>query len=238
MIKAKKNRLFQLIFGFYLKKLLRKHFFKIRLLGKENFNFADKSIPSIIFANHSNWWDGFIAFYLARNILNIDSFLMMDLQQMRKYSFFKWLGAFSVDKNSLKSAMESIEYSVQLLKNSDRVLWIYPQGTLLNNNIRPIIFQSGMIKIAEMLGSVNLIPMAMSYEYNGEQRPEIFLTIGKPELYSDKNSGTELLEQKLTEILNRQSAAITENNLGGFKTIFYGKDSRNKTVDKIYRENL
>lgn len=238
MIHSSKNKLFEGIFSLYLKRLLRKHFYKIQITGDENYAKLDKSLPTIIYANHSNWWDGFTAFYMAKEIWKIDSYLMMDIEQMRKYGFFKWLGAFSVERNSPRGAVEAIDYSVELLKNSNRFLWIFPQGELLPNDIRPLKFYNGITKISESLGKVNLLPFSMKYEFLGEQRAEVFLKIGEPDIFSSGsvNDSTNYLQEKLTRELDELREMIISGSLNNFRVIFYGKDSRNKTVDKIYHK--
>jgi chlorobactene lauroyltransferase len=238
LIESRKNRLFEAIFSLYLKRLLKKHFHKIHLSGTENFSGIDAAIPTIAYVNHSNWWDGFIAFYLAKEIWNVDSYLMMDIEQMEKYKFFRRLGVFSVDRNSPQSAMESIDYAAQLLKNSNWLLWIFPQGVLLPNDTRPLRFYTGVSAIVEKLGCVNLIPFAMKYEYMMEQRAEIFLQLGKAEKIEepvkDKKEFTSGLQNNLTMELESLRSKITANDLESFQTIFYGKDSRNKTIDKLH----
>ena len=65
MIPAKKNRIIGRLFAFYHKRLIRKHFYAIHLAGKENLETIESSLPVIMYANHSNWWDGFIAYFLT-----------------------------------------------------------------------------------------------------------------------------------------------------------------------------
>lgn len=238
LIESRKNKVFEAIFSLYLNRLQKKHFHKIHLCGAENFSGIDAAIPTIAYVNHSNWWDGFIAFYLAKEVLKVDSYLMMDIEQMQKYKFFRRLGVFSVDRNSPQNAMESIDYVAKLLKDSKRLLWIFPQGVLLPNDTRPLKFFTGVSSIVEKLGCVNLIPLAMKYEFLMEQRAEIFLQIGKPERtkepVKDKKEFTLNLQNNLTTEVDSLKSKITANDLDSFKTIFHGKDSRNKTIDKLH----
>ncbi len=237
MIKSRKNRFFETLFSFYLKRLLRNHFYKIYLYGAENYSEIDKTIPTLVYVNHSGWWDGFIAFYLADEVWKADSYLMMDLEQMKKYKFFKRLGVFSVDRNSPQSALESIDHAVELLRGANSLLWIFPQGILLPNDTRPLKFYSGVSAIAEKLGRVNLMPLAVRYEFMMEQRAEIFLQLGKPAQsagVSDKKEFILRLQNDLTCELDALKAKIADNIRDGFQTIFLGKDSRNKTIDKLH----
>ena len=234
MIKAAKNTAFESVFYIYIKRLLAKHFHKIHLKGKSNFNNAH-NLPAIFYSNHSNWWDGFIALYLARHVWGFDSYLLMDLDQMRKYKFFRRLGVFSVDRSSASSAMESVNYAAELLKYSKRVLWIFPQGKMLPADTK-LEFESGILKIAEKSGGVTLVPMALKYEFIAEQRPEIFINIGTPhvlDLSSPKNSQIQLLTSNVSNLYTDIGVSITNSTLSEFETVFTGKSSRNKSVDKF-----
>lgn len=237
MIKARKNKIFESLFSFYNTRLLKKHFFRIMISGEENFLLRSKESPAILYANHSNWWDGLVAFYLSKKLWNIDAYVMMDIEQMQKYRFFKWLGAFSVNRNSPKEAMDSVEYSVSMLHNSNRVLWIFPQGIMQPNDFRPIIFYGGISKITQKLGEVDLMPVAVRYEFLMEQRPEIFISIGKTKttgLNNDTKELTGILNNSLLGELDALKKKVINSEFGSFKIILQGRQSRNKTVDKVY----
>ena len=235
MITARKNKLIGKLFSLYHNKLLKKHFFAVHLSGIENFHEINSSYPVILYANHSNWWDGFIAYFLTNRILKTDDYLMMDIEQMKKYSFFKYIGVFSVNRTKARDAMESINYAAKLLSGTKKYLWMFPQGEMQPQEKLPVVFYSGITKITQKLPAVNLIPVSIRYEFLMEQRPEVFIQIGKPDVITnppakellihlqDKlNSGCELLKEK-----------VINNNTADFKTVFRGKNSRNKTFDKF-----
>ena len=131
MIEADKNIVFQKMFSVYVRHTLKKHFNKIHLSGEENFLNRNKSLPTIVFANHSNWWDALLPFWLSYNVFNVNAFAMMDHKQLSKYKFFRWIGVFSVDKESKIDSYRSFKYAANLLKSGTNVLWIYPQGIML-----------------------------------------------------------------------------------------------------------
>jgi hypothetical protein len=206
------------------------------LLGEENF-LSRPVAPSIIYANHSNWWDGLAAFFLSKVLWNIDAYVMMDIDQMQKYRFFKRIGAFSVNRNNPREAMESVDYSVELLKETNKVLWIFPQGIMQANDFRPIKFYNGVSKIAQKVGEVTLIPAAFRYEFLMEQRPEIFISIGQVKTFNksdDVKQLTEVLNIELIKELDSLKNKVINSELDGFKLILQGNESRNKTLDKVY----
>lgn len=233
MISAKKNKIIGSLFAFYHKRLIRKHFYAIHLAGNENLETIDTTLPVIMYANHSNWWDGFIAYFLTNSSLHKDDYLMMDIKQMEKYYFFKYIGVFSVNREVPAEAIRSINYAAELLKDSKKYLWIFPQGDMVPQERRPLKFFSGITRLAEKTGNVNIVPVCFRYEYMMEQQPEVFISIGKPELFTGKseNDHTEHLRLNLETQLDKLRDNVTSGNVGNFKTIFRGKDSRNKTFD-------
>lgn len=238
MIPAKKNKLIGKLFSIYHDRLLKKHFYEIHLLGEENYKGIDPALPTILYANHSNWWDGFISYYLTTKYFRADDYLMMDIRQMKKYRFFKYVGVFSVDRTNPREGVESINYASELIKDSARHLWIYPQGIMQPQDKRPLVFYSGISHIAEKLGRVNLLPVCFRYEFMMEQRPEVFIKIGQPDIISGsvEKELTQYLQNKFTILLDELKDKVTGGNTEGFTTIFTGISSRNKTVDRFYGE--
>jgi 1-acyl-sn-glycerol-3-phosphate acyltransferase len=232
MITAKKNSVIGSAFRLYHQRLLKKHFYKIHLRGIKNLSLINGNLSCIFYANHSNWWDGFIAYFLTHRILKEDDYLMMDIEQMRKYPFFKYIGVFSVDRSNPSSALQSIEYAASLLKNKKRSLWIFPQGEMAPQDKRPLDFFRGISKLTEKTGPLNIVPVALRYEFLMEQRPEIFISISKPVSdHSSYKALTAKLEKELTEELDKLRNDIVNGDTACFETVFCGQNSRNKTFD-------
>lgn len=237
MIKSGKNTLIGGLFNLYHKRLLKKHFYRIHLTGEENLKLIDTALPSILYANHTNWWDGFIAFQLTSNYFKADDHLMMDIEQMHKYKFFKYVGVFSVNRKDAREGVESINYAVELLKGTKKYLWIFPEGEMNVQDHEPITFYNGLARIAEKTGGVNLIPVSFRYEFIMEQRPEAFIKIGTPDVVKnieDIKAYTIHLQNKLAGDVKQLRDDVINKKFDSYKIIFEGKNSRNKTVDKLY----
>ncbi len=230
MIRANKHRIFGRIFNIYNKYLLNKFFNSIKLYGSSNFKDRNKNFPTIIFANHSNWWDGLISYFLSKEIFEIDSYVMMDIEQLQKHKFFSKLGAFSVDKSSPQAAYKSFQYSINLLKNSDKTLFIFPQGKMLPNDIRPLEFFSGLSKIITNLNNVNVFSLCLRFEYLMEQRADVFLKISPIEIKKEWNGKklTNVLSNELTKNLDELKSEIIKSNFIKFERILTGKRSIDK----------
>jgi len=68
---------------------------------------------------------------------------------MRQIKFFKYLGAFSITKNS-KQVVDSLNYAAGLLNDPANLVVIFPQGKLYSNFVDDVVFEKGVNKITEM----------------------------------------------------------------------------------------
>lgn len=180
MLEAKKSFWFERLFRVYNRNLIKRRFssFKIsNLCALENL--TKRNLPLIIYANHSSWWDGLAAFQISETV-GLDSFIMMEEKHLKRLFLFRRLGAFSVVRENPRQAVKSIEYAVNLLKTDfNKTLWIFPQGEILPNDARPIVFYNGLSRIIKKVKKCLTVPIAFRYEFTGEYKPEIFVKIGK-----------------------------------------------------------
>ncbi len=224
MLKARKSVLFENIFSVYNRNLLRRRFNSLQVSGLNFLIERDKNFPLLIYANHSSWWDGLVAFQISRET-KLDSFLMMEEKQLRKLSLFRRLGVFSVIRETPREAMKSVNYAADILrKNPNRVVWIFPQGEILPNDVRPLDFYGGLTKIIEKAGSCYAVPLAVRFEFLGNFKPDIFVKIGKPELFNSSENffpkiKKTIFEQKLTTALDTLKTEILQQNYRDYKKI-------------------
>lgn len=238
MIEARKSKTVVKLFAGMIRRMLAKHFYAHHLRGKDRLLAIDPKIPVIFYANHSAWWDGFLAFHLCHDVFKRDGVLMMDVKQLRKYRFFRWIGAFSVNQEDGKAAMQSIEYAVKQLQVEHRILWVYPQGILLPNDRRPMVFYHGISHIVKRLGCVQLIPIVHRYEFMGEQRPDVFSSIGPVQKIEvtggfDPGTLTAELERRLTLELDSLRDDVAMCQFDGFEITLKGKSSTNIRYDSF-----
>ncbi|MDT3404190.1 1-acyl-sn-glycerol-3-phosphate acyltransferase [Mucilaginibacter terrae] len=142
MIYPKNNKLISGFFHRYIGYIIGKNF--------RAFNFntievdAGKSI--LLLANHFSWWDGFLLYWL-NNLLFQKKFHVMVLEDtVKKVFFLKYLGAYSVLKNS-RSMIESLNFTAELLNNPQNLVLVFPQAKLYSNFTNDIHFEGGLTKI-------------------------------------------------------------------------------------------
>ncbi len=222
MLTAKKSFLFQKIFAVYNRNLIARKFHAFRVSGLGELQ--KRKAPLLIYANHSSWWDGLVAFEISRRAA-LDAFVMMEERHLKKLFLFRRLGAFSVVRENPRRAVESIRYAADVLnKNPKRAVWIFPQGEILPNDARPIFFYNGLARINEKVRGIEIVPVAVRYEFSGEFKPEIFVKVGKIETVEaddafDSKKATLDYADKLTTLLNGLKADIIVGQIESYEKI-------------------
>lgn len=241
MIEADKNRVLEAVFARINMRMLRRQFHALHLRGNAHVDRLDRSVPIVFYGNHSNWWDGLIEFFLSREVFHLDSYLMMEEQQMARYRFFRFIGAFSVNRASAREAYVSVQYASTVLTRPHRALWIYPQSDMRPNDARPLGFYSGIGHIAAALGRVQCVPVARRYEFMNEQRPEVFSDVGEPTLVERAGNPKRIaaaLEETLTRHLDRLRDDVVARHLDTFSTVLEGRSSTNVLYDRVRLKDL
>src|SRR3954463_8204485 len=109
MIYPENNKTVRWFFHQYIKWIIAKNFKKV------NFNDIqlDNTRSVLLLANHFSWWDGFILYYLNIKLLKKHFHIMVLEDTMKQVGFFKYMGGFSVNKNS-RSVAHSLNYAAEL----------------------------------------------------------------------------------------------------------------------------
>lgn len=227
MLTARRSQWFEKLFRLYNRNLLRRRFEGLRVAGLKHLRERPEGVPLVLYANHSSWWDGLVAFEVGTSCA-LEQYAMMEERQLREYALFRRLGAFSVVREDRRAALRSIDYAVSLLNltagGATPALWIFPQGDTRANDVRPLSFYRGAAHIALRLHAVALLPVAMRFEHREAFRPEIFVRIGAPELLgkNEKISAKHLtarMEESLTATLDGVRADIIRREVTDYEEL-------------------
>ncbi len=138
-------------------------------------NFKDKQLPILIIANHCSWWDGFWINYLNSKLFNRKFYFMMLEDQLRKRMFLLKTGGFSVNKAS-KSILETVNYTVELLKNPSNLVLIFPQGKIQSIYTQNFQFEKGIEAILKRTNNpIQIILVANLIDYYSHEKPSLFM---------------------------------------------------------------
>lgn len=208
--------------------MLRHRFYAFRYRGEENYYNSDPSVQTILFAPHSNWWDGIVFYCICNKIFNKEIRLM--IEELNRFPLFSKGGAYSVNKKSAQSAMQALKYSVDLLEEKSNILCIFPQGIIRPPHYRPMEFQTGLAFIAQSAvkkyGRVNLVPVAFDYTFFRDNRPEVVVDFGKrielnkDNIPKDRKELNHMLEIALEKTCDEQFEEISHGDVSKYKFLF------------------
>jgi len=240
-IPAAKNRIGNaLIYWFLIHLPLWNHFASVRFQAHGRIPLPTEG-PLICYMNHPSWWDGYMAAIISRHILRwgaMSHYVMMEEQQLRSYRFFTWSGVFSVDRHNPREAARSVAYISRVLQEGvGRVLYLFPQGEITPNDRRPLHIYPGIAHIVRRIPHGTLLaPVALRYEFRGEQRPELFLRFGPVHRADPSAEKTVLLadvQQRLTHSVDALHTAIIADDMRQFRVLMRGKPGINRLVDVV-----
>ena len=175
ILKARHHFIIYPFFKFYSGWIIHRHFGRIEITGK----FEERNMPVLLLANHFSWWDGFFALFLTRDIFKRKFHFMMLAEQLRKFPYFNASGGFSVRKGT-RSAIESINYTAELLSDKNNLVLLFPQGRIESSYKATFNFESGVGRILEKVkGPIQIIFMANLTDYFSDRKPGLFIYISE-----------------------------------------------------------
>ena len=224
---AKTNKFWLWVASFFFFNMLQNRFYAFRYRGEENYYNGDTKIPTILFAPHSNWWDGIVFYNITHRIFHKEIRIM--IEELNRFPILNHGGGYSVNKSSSQSVMKALQYSVDVVGDLKNLLCIFPQGIIRPPHFRPIEFQTGLAYIAKnavkKYGRINLIPVAIDYAFFRDNRPEVVVDFGK-RIELDKSSDldkkelTHMLEKALETTCDEQFKEISTGDVTNYNILF------------------
>jgi hypothetical protein len=112
-----------------------------------------------------------------------------------------------------------------------RSLWMFPQGDIRHQDIRPLSFLPGLAFLLEKVKSTNLnitvVPVTFYYDFGLEQKPSVYISIGSP--VSTLNVCAQLNAQSCELAVINQLDEMRDEIIRGepqrYSTLLYGKES-------------
>ena len=172
IIEAKHHCVIHPIFKLFSRVMINRHFSQVVVVGNVDVK-NDRSI--LLLSNHTSWWDGFWQLYLNMRVFKKKFHFMMLEEQLRKHWYFNHTGGFSV-KKSARSAVETIQYSAELLSHPNNLVLLFPQGKVESIHKHAITFEKGVEKILERTDrkSVQIVFLVNSVDYFINRKPILY----------------------------------------------------------------
>lgn len=179
MIKANHKKWARIMFNPYITHLLRSNFRNFYVLN--DLPEINKSAGLIVTPNHFSWWDGFIIDFISRRFIKRKFHVMMLEEQLRKYWFFKKLGAYSINPANPISTARTLNYTRELLQSPQNLVVVYPQGAIQSLNSKFFTIKEGLQKLLDKNKcEVQVLPLAVKFEYRDNKNPDIVARFGSP----------------------------------------------------------
>jgi len=213
MLPARKSAWRDRLMYAYLRRMLRRSFRDVRLRGGEHLAGLDPKRPVLAVSNHAGWWDGLMIFRLTRVLPERDFYCMMEEKQLRPNRFFTWIGAFGVNLDDRREAARSVRYALGRLERPDALVWVFPQGRLASPQ-EPIEVRPGAAYLAEKAPGVQVLPLALRYEFLRDEKPHALIEAGAPLRPAGSGFTDGDIQHGLEEVTARLDGAVRAMAIG------------------------
>lgn len=191
IIKAKHHFVIHPIFKLFSRVMINRHFERVEIIGDiEQSN--DRSI--FLLSNHCSWWDGFWQLNLNENVFKKKFHFMMLEDELRKHWYFNYTGGFSV-KKSARSAVQTIQYSAELLSHPENLVLMFPQGKVESIHKQSFTFEKGVEKILQKVdrSKVQIVFLFNTIDYFINMKPILHHYIAE---YKDTDISSSALQEQ------------------------------------------
>lgn len=235
-------------FARYTRRLAARHFAAVHLGGAALEAGPDRTARRLLFvANHTNWWDGFLAVLLSRH-LGLHFNILMEAGNLDRYWMFKWVGALPMHRESAPAAYADLVSAAGCLRRDGSGLWVFPQGRRQPAGAPVAATERGAAALALAAPGVRIAPVAFRYAYLGEQLPEAFIWVGQP--WDEPAPGPAVgvgprgrrerrrqlaleIERRMQDTLDALDARVAGERLEEFRVLLPGRLSVNKRLDQV-----
>ena len=239
MIEAEDHALLEPFWKWYIQNSVRGHFDAVRLHLEQP---DAMPTPTLWQATHVSWWDGYLGVLLSGH-LGLQHRVMMLEENLAKYRFLRFVGAFGVERGNARGALESLRYaSAELQQSTARGLMMFPAGDIGSPFQRPAPYQAGAASLALQIAKAAPIAVrsvAIRLEHLGAQKPEALLRVSAPRIVVGGVS-TKDLSALLQADLERETLALQTDlemgTLGHYAVMLRGAGGVQQGWDAVRRK--
>jgi chlorobactene lauroyltransferase len=225
------------LFDRYIRGQVRRHFTAVHWTGQAPTERWDRGLPTLFLANHTNWWDGFLACLLTGR-LGLTFQVLMEARHLARYRVFLRVGALPIRRGQPRQAYEDLRAAVAYLRPGAG-LWVFPQGERRPPREPIGRCERGAAELALRAGRpLRICPVAFRYAYIGEQLPEAFVLVGdewilRPGDFAGREPLMRRMEERLRGAVAALDALLEVERLDAFGPLAEGRLSVNKRLDRV-----
>ena len=124
-------------------------------------------------------------------------------QELERYWFFKYVGAYSITLDNPVNVAKAIKYTRKLLLGYSNAVVFYPQGEIESFDKRPLNIKKGLkLFIREVKDDCVVLPAAFKIQYYNKKYPAIIFRAGNILQPNDILDNFSLFEEEFYSNLN------------------------------------
>ncbi len=175
-MRATVQRAFQHWFRGHVRSQLARNFDGVFVAGLEEAKMQIQKGPVLFAANHRSRWDAMLLVCLDE-ALGGGGAVLMDAENLGRFSFFRALGAIALDRRQAASTRRGLRRGQDHLTKTGSSLWIFPQGRQRPAELRPMGLHRGVELLAR---GVTTIPVSFSFQFRETFQQCIMVRFGAP----------------------------------------------------------
>ena len=231
-IALRSDRMFG-VFARYLAWRMSRDFHAVRLSGGVPAALP-RETPVIVYCNHPSWWDPALCIVSAYRLFpGRPGFAPMDQAAFARYGVFRRMGVFGVELDRPSGARRFLDVSTRALSVPGGMMWINAEGTFTDPRLRPVSLRPGVAHLARRRRDAVLMPMAMSFEFWEESRPEALARFGAPVALDGAEAVGEITA-RLTAALEGTMDALARDSMSRDPSRFTILVRGRSGADRIY----
>lgn len=129
---------------------------------------------------------------------------------MKKYPFFSRIGAFSIDRKNIKSALYSLDFSGKWLEGTHNSLFLYPEGKI-TDSCSGLELESGFTRIIRNYKGFDIVLISLYISYKNYDKPELFIGVSQP-ILPDPDGDRASLKNEISARMQRQLDELRESS--------------------------
>ncbi|MBO6779783.1 MAG: 1-acyl-sn-glycerol-3-phosphate acyltransferase [Rhodothermales bacterium] len=177
-----------------MKRALRASFREVRMSG------SVPDGPVVLFANHHNYYDGYLAWLVARTVGRSP---LVWMEEWDRFPFFRAMGALPFPADDPIRRAATVRHTARALGEPDAALVYFPEGRLHAPDEGLDAFEPGPLeRLHHVLGRPSWVPMAIRVRWGRTATPVAEVRLGD-------SGGPENARQRLLDTMESSSEAST-----------------------------